>query len=223
MSPLREQQAELTRELILRALVEQLERDGAEELTVPDVARRSGVSLRTVYRYFSTRDDLLAAGADWIFSRVFGDVPPEETIDDLPRNARALAARWEAHPELARAVAQSSVGGLIRRHRRVQRLAAIGRVVEAAAPSLAERERREAAALLGYLHSLRFWVALRDDLGLSESEAAETVEWALTTLIDDLRRRNRAASRKNRAASRKRAGRERAGRERAGRKKGASE
>jgi AcrR family transcriptional regulator len=214
VSPLREQQAELTRELILRALVEQLERDGAEEITVPALARRSGVSPRTVYRYFPTRDDLLAAGADWIYARTFGDVPPEETIDDLPRNARVLAKRWEAHPRLARAVAQSSVGGVIRRHRRSQRLAAIRRAVDAAAPCLPERERREAAALLGYLHSLRLWVALRDDLGLSESEAAETVEWALTTLIEDLRRRSRSASRKARATIGTTSGRARAGRKR---------
>src|SRR5919199_1489173 len=56
---LREQHAEATRERILSAVAELLERGDAEELTVPGVAAASGVSLRTVYRYYPTREELL--------------------------------------------------------------------------------------------------------------------------------------------------------------------
>src|SRR5579859_7550827 len=58
-SGLRDKHHELTRELIMRAVVEHLEREGFAEMTVPEVARAAGVSLRTVYRHFPTRDDLL--------------------------------------------------------------------------------------------------------------------------------------------------------------------
>ena len=36
----------------------------ADDLVVPDVGRRSGVSLATIYRYFPTKDALLDAAAD---------------------------------------------------------------------------------------------------------------------------------------------------------------
>ena len=54
-SSLRQRHSELTRELIMRTVAELLEEGEASELAVPEVARRSGVSLRTVYRYFPTR------------------------------------------------------------------------------------------------------------------------------------------------------------------------
>ncbi|HZQ64762.1 MAG TPA: TetR/AcrR family transcriptional regulator [Gaiellaceae bacterium] len=195
-SPLREQHAELTRELILGALVDLLQADERGEISVPEVARKAGVSLRTVYRYFPTRDELFAAGTDWIFARTLGDVQAEETIDDLVENTRALAERWEAHPKLARALVLSPTGGQLRRHRREQRRREIGRVVDATAGRLTEAERKQVTAVLGLVHSLRFWVALRDDLGLSREDAAAAVDWALRALIDDVRRRNRAAGRK---------------------------
>ena len=36
----------------------------SDDIAVPDVARRSGVSLATIYRYFPTKDALLDAAAD---------------------------------------------------------------------------------------------------------------------------------------------------------------
>src|SRR5690349_2707548 len=63
---LRDQHAAVTRERILGAVADLLERGDADELTVPAVAEASGVSLRTVYRYYPTREDLLEAAGRWI-------------------------------------------------------------------------------------------------------------------------------------------------------------
>src|SRR3954468_17403674 len=52
-------QAGQTREAILDALVRVMAR-GVADLSMPAVARESGVSLRTVYRYFPTKRDLLS-------------------------------------------------------------------------------------------------------------------------------------------------------------------
>src|SRR6478735_1224214 len=60
---LRDDQRAMTRERVLAAVLE-LVADGAlDELSVPAVAKRSGVSVATIYRYFPTRDDLLVAAA----------------------------------------------------------------------------------------------------------------------------------------------------------------
>jgi AcrR family transcriptional regulator len=188
---LREQQAELTRELILKALVELLQTSDAEEISVQDVARYAGVSLRTVYRYFSTRDELLVAGANWIFG-MLGDVAAGQTIDDLPETVRINFRLWEEHPELARALVVSRAGRNVRQHIRERRLSAMERAVAEAAPDLSKREQREAATVLGFLQSGTTWVTMHE-VGLDDDETAEAVEWALRTLVNDIGRRNKAA------------------------------
>ncbi|MGH2860078.1 MAG: TetR/AcrR family transcriptional regulator, partial [Solirubrobacteraceae bacterium] len=55
-----------TRQRVLAAVADLLERGDAEEVTVPAVAEASGVSLRTIYRYYQTRDELLEAAGRWI-------------------------------------------------------------------------------------------------------------------------------------------------------------
>jgi AcrR family transcriptional regulator len=192
---LRAQQAELTRELILKAVAELLEDESTGEISVPDVARRSGVSLRTVYRYFPTREELLATAAEWINERMFGGVPFAQTVDDLPELMRSACERWDEHPRLARAMALSQAGRSVRSHRRVQRLAAVRQALANETGNLSEREQRRAFAVLGYLENMLAWVTMRDEAGLDGREVGEAIEWATRTLIADLRRRNTAADR----------------------------
>jgi AcrR family transcriptional regulator len=189
---LREQQADLTRELILRALVELLEEGGAEEISVQDVARKAGVSLRTVYRYFPTRDELILSGGTWIFSRLVPDPDAEKTLEDLIESCRLVFRRWDEHPELARALATTPAGAQFRHQRRVQRLAEVERVVAAAAPELSKQEQHEAAAVLGHLQGVTTWTTLRD-IGLDAKETTEAAEWAMRVLVEDVRRRNKSA------------------------------
>lgn len=192
---LREQHAELTRELILRAVAELLVDEGAGEFSLLDVARRSGVSLRTVYRYFPTRDELLAEAADWGDERLLGEITYEKTVDDLPEVFRSACERWDDHPRLARAMALSRAVRGERSHRREERLAAIHRALAEVTTELSESERRKAAGVLEYLESAITWVTMREASGLERAEVVEAIEWTMRALIEDLRRRNAAAGR----------------------------
>ena len=60
-SPLREKQASETRAAIVAALAEQVLDHGMVDFSIPRLAERAGVSVRTVYRYFPNREDLLNA------------------------------------------------------------------------------------------------------------------------------------------------------------------
>ena len=54
------------RATIIEAVIELIAEVGAEAVQMRDVAQRSGVALATVYRYFSSKDHLLAAALeDW--------------------------------------------------------------------------------------------------------------------------------------------------------------
>src|SRR5918994_1803721 len=106
-SSLREQQAQLTRELILRAVAELLEGDDPDEISVPEVARHAGVSLRTVYRYCPPGGELFAAAGEWIGEHLFGDAPFEQTAGELGDVFKRVCERFDESPRLVRAMALS--------------------------------------------------------------------------------------------------------------------
>src|SRR5436190_23405394 len=191
-TPLRQRHHELTRELILRTVAELVEEDGASELAVPEVARRSGVSLRTVYRYFPTRDELLAAAGEWIADQFLEPHLPAR-LAEMPENWADNAARFDEHEGLFRAMALTAAGQSVRSGRRRQRLEKLREALSEVTDGLPEAEARRAFAVFAYLNNMLSWVTMRDEAGLDGKEVGAAVAWAMDVLIDDLRRRQRAA------------------------------
>ena len=187
---LREQQAELTRELILEAVADRLERDDPTDISVPEIAAASGVSLRTVYRYYPTRQELLAAAAEWINERYLGGLGFPETVDELLVHLPQAFETFGKHPRLVRTMALTEVGRSVRASRREQRLAAMRKALAEVTDNLPRRERRRAEAIFGSLYDMSTWVSMHEEAGLNGREAGEAVAWAVETLVDDLRRRN---------------------------------
>ena len=190
---LREQHAEATRERILSAVAELVERGEAEELTVPGVAAASGVSLRTVYRYYPTREQLLEAAARWIGDELLQHDYPR-TLDDVSELIRVGSPDFDRRPGLVRAMALSQLGQTVRGYRRRERLEAIRQALRHEVGDVPEDELRRAEAVLAYLHNMLAYTTLREESGLSGEEIGEALAWAIRTLVDDLRRRNQTAT-----------------------------
>jgi len=186
---LREQQAEVARQRILAAVAELLERDGAEELTMPQVAEVSGISLRTVYRYYPTREQLLEAAGRWIGAELLRQGYPQ-SLDDVADTFEPACREFDRHPGLVRAMALSQLGRQARQRRRNERLRAIRKALEEEVGGLSERERRQAEAVLAYLHNMLAYTTLREEHDLSGEEIGAALGWAIRTLVADLRRRH---------------------------------
>jgi AcrR family transcriptional regulator len=191
---LREQHALATRERILGAVADLLERGAAQDLTMPEVAGASGVSLRTIYRYFPAREDLLEAAGRWIGDELLKHPYPRD-LDEVADRYQEGVADFDERPGLVRALAFSQLGRRVRGYRRRERLEAIGRALRAELPDLSERELRQAEAVLAYLHNMLAYTTLREEGGLSGEEIGEAIGWAIRTLIQDLRKRNRNSRR----------------------------
>jgi AcrR family transcriptional regulator len=189
---LRDQHQELTRELILRSVAEQLDTEEPPEITVPGVAAAAGVSVRTVYRHFATREELIAAAADWIAQHVLAASFPQ-SADEFAANWRAAATSFDQHPNLVRAMAISRAGNMVRSPRRTRRLQAMRQALQEVTGNLPAADQRRAEAVFGYLFNMLAWVTMRDENGFSGEETGEAVGWAIQVLLDDLRRRNEAA------------------------------
>jgi AcrR family transcriptional regulator len=185
-SALRDQQVDLTRDLIMRAFQRLLQNDHPDAITYPQVAEAAGVSLRTVYRYFPTRVDLLKSAAAWLAEFTHGvQWQDPRTVDDLAGAAPEMGRIFDEHTNVFRALAGDELQG--------QRREAVAAAVAEASGNLPPDEARRAEAILGYIRSGRAWLVLHDHYGLDGDEIVSALDWAASTLLEDVRRRNEAA------------------------------
>jgi AcrR family transcriptional regulator len=192
---LREQHAAATRERILSAVADLLERGGADEPTMPDVAAASGVSLRTIYRYYPTREELLEAAGRWIGDELLKH-PYPRTLDEVADLYEAGCRDFDERPGLVRALVLSQLGQRARGYRRRERLEAIASALRDELPDLPESDLRRAEAVLAYLHNMQAYTTLREESGLSGEEIGEAVGWAIRTLVEELRQKHQTQTRR---------------------------
>jgi AcrR family transcriptional regulator len=183
-SPLRDGQQQQTRDRILEAAVAQIAEDGLAELTVPLVAERAGVSLRTVYRHFPTKDDLIDSVGEFRDA----DLRPPESIAELLENTPALFEGFEARDDLVRAADVSAAGRQIHDRARRRRAKALAKIFEEVTADLSPAEARRLVAAVQVLWSTRAWLTLHDNWGMDGREAGRAAQWAIRTLIEEARR-----------------------------------
>jgi AcrR family transcriptional regulator len=178
---IRTAQRELTRQRILDAVLDLVSEGRLTEVSVPDVARRSGASVATIYRYFPTKDALFQAAAEEPARRAAGELPREE----IELGGEYLRTMWDAFAEnmpLLRHQLASDAG----REMRAARFDASRRwFVDAVAsrgvdPDSEEGRRLVRLALL--LTSSLAFVDLHDRQGVDAATAAADVTWAVTAL-----------------------------------------
>jgi AcrR family transcriptional regulator len=185
---LRERHAEQTREVILKALAEQLAKDGFSDFDIPSLARRAGVSVRTVYRHFHSRDALLEGLADWVNSQIT-PFPRPASVDDLAELPEALFAAFDEHETILRAQSATDQGRALRAEGRRQHLRMYEEVLSGVTAELPPEEARAAVAVITYLLSSLAWRTMREEFGLGGADSGKAVAWAVGVLLADLRRR----------------------------------
>src|SRR4051812_155622 len=98
---IRTAQKAVTRQRILGAVLELVADGGLSEISVPDVARASGASVATIYRYYPTKDALFEAAAAEPARRAAGDLPAGELADG-PAYLRAMWTSFASNMALLR-------------------------------------------------------------------------------------------------------------------------
>ena len=127
--PLSQRHLLQTRDWIVQAATDELEHSGMAVLTNALIAQRAGVSERTVYRHFATRESLLEAVAAEVTSRLATPPVPAdpEALRDYPAQ---LFACFEARPQLTSEALQSDLFAHIRDGVSSQRWLALRRLVQ---------------------------------------------------------------------------------------------
>jgi AcrR family transcriptional regulator len=108
------------RDRILDIVADLLETEGYDAVQLREVARRARTSLATIYKRYSTRDELiLAALQTWMdehrYSGLIHQTPPpgESVYDGMTRLLRTIFEPWEQHPAMLTAFfrARTAPGG----------------------------------------------------------------------------------------------------------------
>lgn len=189
-SPLRERQRGFTRRLIVEALSRVILETGIHQFSMQEVADEAGVSLRTLYRYFPTREDLLAGlavEADQTLREA--GFPP--TVNSLSSDGIAVLVDdlWRAmgkRPDLVRALVIANMATGFQFGPRKEHHQLLRHSVESMTPQLTSKEQHRMYAVIRYLAGSLAWKVLTDDFGLETEDAAETAAWAIRTLIRDI-------------------------------------
>ncbi|MEP7203299.1 MAG: TetR/AcrR family transcriptional regulator [Ilumatobacteraceae bacterium] len=191
-SPLRTEQATATRERIVDAAVDLLQSIDPGAFSMQDVADRAGVSLRTVYRAFPTKDDLLEgvlAAVRERFKVVAGS--PPTTRDEFELSvAGAVRAVYELEP-LYRALFATIAGRRMHQRRAAARRRAIGTAFADELAGLPEDRIREIVSVLHLITSAQTVLWLKDYAGLDLDDASEAIGWAIEAVADAARREER--------------------------------
>lgn len=191
-SPTRKAHAEATRLGILRALIDLIVEVGPGTISIPQVAERAEVSVRTVYHYFPTKEALfdgLTAALPQLVATPDGEVPGAPTsMADLAERVPVVYRYLDANRDVFKALAVSELGGRVAESRRAERVARIDGAVDPLRDRLDDGEARRLRAIVGVLTSFDAFDALTDVWGLTTEEAADVAAWALRVLHDRARR-----------------------------------
>jgi AcrR family transcriptional regulator len=178
-------QTELTQRLILDAALEVVADAPTEPLSVRATARRAGMSERTVFRYFATREDLVnAAGAE--FSRRLNLPDPPTTLEGLLAYPVVLYGRFEELGDYIRAVLPSELSQRMRGRAAIERRQAIASLIARLAPDRPEAERRIAAANIHYHLVASTWHYYRVHFDFTPEEAVRSAETVIVQSLNGL-------------------------------------
>jgi AcrR family transcriptional regulator len=177
---------EHTRQRILHAVSKELA--AGYELTIPSVASRARVALRTVYRHFPTKDALIDAWGDWAEQNL--NLLTHHYPDTLPGLLEMVPALYRSYDEneaLVQALLSKPAEEVRARTRR-KRLRRAQRAMDEITAELDPVARRRALAAIYLFVSAPAWQAMRTQWNLDGEEAGKAAAWAIRVLVEAVQR-----------------------------------
>ncbi|HEX4736903.1 MAG TPA: TetR/AcrR family transcriptional regulator [Allosphingosinicella sp.] len=172
------------------ALLECMASGQMNRLNHDALAEMTGISRRTVYRYFPDRDALMKA----LWHRTTRVSGPR---GGMPRNAEEVLARLEdvfaAYSQNAQAmiVATSTLEGrAVRNAVKAEREVGWRKALAKETEKLPDLDRKMALGVIQLLSTGLAWRDLHDQWDLDGSQIATACRWAIATLLRDLEERD---------------------------------
>lgn len=169
-------------ERAIAATVELVRETGDLTFTMPAVAERGGISLRTLYRHFPRRDNLVSALA--LVADQAEALAPPTSLDEIEPWLVTAWTSLMAQEALLRAQHLGAAGVQIRRARTRLHRSATARVIEALCPDIAVAARAEIVDVALLLTSSTAMFEFIDVLDVDVERGAQLAARAVRTLIE---------------------------------------
>ncbi len=182
---LRERKKDDARNRIADAVI-QLMADG-NEISHDVVAETTGISRRTIYRYFPDRDSLLSTAS----TRV-REMAGNRLV--FPKDEQSLLDTYSIYKgqdriaPIATLVRSTPQGRAMRLSQKRERQESYLAAAADAVKDLPEEDRVLATAMLQVLHTTT-WLEMRDHWDLTGEQMGRATSWAISVLLNDLRSR----------------------------------
>ena len=182
---LNERHTDATQKLILSTAVQLLERGGVADLTVRAVAKEAGMSERTVFRYFATKDEFLDAAASAAVAQM-QTPPPPTSVKEMAGFPGPLYRSFEEKKALVEAALHTELFRRVRATSATDRWAAVAKLIDDNAPDRSKKDRMIAATNISYYLSASTWHYYRSNFELSLDESIACARSAIHLIASDV-------------------------------------
>ena len=183
---LRERQRQATREQMIQAVHDVLAEESPATLSMPRIAERAAVSLRTLYRYFPTKEALVDAASESyrLPASVVGERVSVATL------AEYLTQAWMGFSQSSGAIRAQHLtpaGRALRDARLPRNRREVREALDAEGVHLDEEDARRLTDLIVAVISSTMYLELVERLGHDERDAARLAAWAVGAVVDRAR------------------------------------
>jgi AcrR family transcriptional regulator len=183
VTDLRDRQRASTREQIVDAVHELLQDEHPATISMPQVAARAGTSLRTVYRYFPTKEALVDAAAE-SFRTTADVVGGEVDVDNLPDYLSQAWAGFAAQGGAIRAQHVTPAGRSLRAARLPRNRTEVRTTVRRLLPDLPDDDVDRLVDVVVALIGSAMYLELVDHLGHDDQDAARLAAWMVRAVVE---------------------------------------
>lgn len=181
----RAEKSQLTQASIIASYVELLVKNKGGEVQLAEVANKTGISQRTIFRFFEDKKALHAAMDEYLLSYLKASIEQMKSNDFIgfAKNAYLLFDKYES---LTMAYVLSPFGNQARTlFRKKLNLEMINRISQERKIELNSKNLKRLALVTSLVNS-KIWYDLKTDSGYSGAEMTEAVDWALNTLLENM-------------------------------------
>lgn len=181
----RAEKSEQTRKKIIETLVQILVEQKGGEVSMDELAKRSGITQRTIFRFFKDKRTLHESMDEYLVYYLKSGAEQMESLDFIgfAKNAFKL---FDKHEALTTAYVFSPFGQEARvlfRKKFVQLM--ISKIAQETKITITP-ERRKRLALITSMVNAKIWMDLKSDFGFSGEDMGSSLDWALNLLLRHL-------------------------------------
>lgn len=182
----RQEKVEQSQTKIIEAMVEFLKERKGGDVKIDELAKRTKISQRTIFRFFTDKTALMQATDQYLQSYLQASMSQVSEMNFMGF-AKNVFSIFDRNENLVMAYMFSPFGQNARDlfRKRLNQLL-LERLKSERNLGTITKDKEKKLALIVTLINAKLWYDIRTDFNMSGQEIGETVEWAISTLLDKL-------------------------------------